>query len=439
MLRSVKQLFIGSGKSISKAFRWMRSVPSRVFNVNFSHNTGKKMLSVALALLFWLFVMDQVDPEITRVFENVPVQLINLQELDQNNLKIMNQHDYLVNVEVMGRRNNVLNMTSSSIYLWADMRTVRSGNNNVYINRTINSEAVNIKGIFPNEILISAERIVSVPKPVTITFTDKFSESFYQERITISPEEIKVTGPESYVNSVSYLGASIAVGTLEDDLSREVTLLPYDSGGEVVNGVTLDLNYANVTISIGKIQNVQVNVDVDGVPMEGYRVVSVNIIPEQVVLTGPVDNIQNITTITAEGITLNGDEDTSIIVEKDLILPDGVALQSPVGPVQIEIEIEQIQSKEFVFNVIDLPIVNLNENFKVEIIDMESPINVKISDVESIITPLIKNDFQLDLNLSNVDKPGIYRLKVNFADLERFEEVVIEPVYVEVNVVEIEE
>ncbi len=263
MLKSVKQLLIGSGKALSNALRWVRSIPNRFFNINFSHNTGKKMLSVVLALLFWLFVMDQVDPEITRIFENVPVQLINLQELDQNNLKIMNQHDYLVNVEVMGRRNNVLNMSSSAIYLWADMRTVGSGNNNVYINRTINSEAVNIKGIFPNEISIAAERIVSVPKPVKITFTDNFSESYFQERMTISPEEVKVTGPESFVNSVSYLGASIAVGTLEGDFSREVTLLPYDSSDEVVSGVSLDLNYANVSIQIGKIQNAEVNVEVD--------------------------------------------------------------------------------------------------------------------------------------------------------------------------------
>lgn len=439
MLKSVKRLLIGSGKAMTNVSRWVRSIPNRFFNVNFSHNTGKKLLSVALALLFWLFVMDQVDPEITRVFENVPVQLINLQELDQNNLKIMNQHDYLVNVEVVGRRNNVLNMSSSSIYLWADMRTVRNGNNNVYINRTINSEAVNIKAIFPNEVLITTERIVSLPKPVKITITDRFSESFFQERMTISPEEVKVTGPESFVSSVSYLGASIAVGTAEEDFSREVTLLPYDSSGEVVNGVTLDLNYANVQIAIGKIQNVEVKVEVDGLPMEGYRVVSINIVPGQVMVTGPVDLTRNLTTIMAEGITLDGDENTSITVERDLILPQGVTIQSLIGPIQIEIEIEQIQSKEFVFNVFDLPMVNLNESFKVEIIDEENPINVKISDVESVITPLTKNDFQLDLNLSNVDKPGIYRLKVNFAELERFEEVLIDPVYIEVNVVEIEE
>ena len=79
-----------------------------LFKKKLSRNTGSKLLSLTLAVLFWFFVMDQVDPEITRVFDSIPVQLTNTQELDQNNLKIMNQTDFFVSVQVTGRRNNVL-------------------------------------------------------------------------------------------------------------------------------------------------------------------------------------------------------------------------------------------------------------------------------------------------------------------------------------------
>ena len=118
-----------------------------LFKKKLSRNTGSKLLSLTLAVLFWFFVMDQVDPEITRVFDSIPVQLTNTQELDQNNLKIMNQTDFFVSVQVTGRRNNVLSLNSKSIYLWADMRSARSGVNNVFINSTINSDAVSIKEV----------------------------------------------------------------------------------------------------------------------------------------------------------------------------------------------------------------------------------------------------------------------------------------------------
>lgn len=124
---------------LKKVFKWFVSLPKSIFDAKLSHNTGTKLLSLLMAILFWFFVMDQVDPEISRVIESVPVQLINTQELDQSNLKIMNQTDYFVNVEVTGRRNNVLSLNAKSIYLWADMRSVRNGINNVFINSSINS------------------------------------------------------------------------------------------------------------------------------------------------------------------------------------------------------------------------------------------------------------------------------------------------------------
>ena len=123
----VSSILIGLKNIISKSVKWILGLPKAIFDAKFSHNTGTKLLSIAMAILFWFFVMDQVDPEITRVIESVPVQLTNTQELDQNNLKIMNQTDFLVNVEVTGRRNNVLSLNSKNIYLWSDMRSVRSG------------------------------------------------------------------------------------------------------------------------------------------------------------------------------------------------------------------------------------------------------------------------------------------------------------------------
>ena len=43
-----------------------------LFKKKLSRNTGSKLLSLTLAVLFWFFVMDQVDPEITRVFDSIP-------------------------------------------------------------------------------------------------------------------------------------------------------------------------------------------------------------------------------------------------------------------------------------------------------------------------------------------------------------------------------
>jgi len=420
-----------------KLIKWLVRLPKFIFDSKLSHNTGTKLLSLTLAVLFWFFVMDQVDPEITRVFENVPVELTNTQELDQNSLKIMNQTDFFVDVEVTGRRNNVLGLNSKSIYLWADMRSVRSGLNNVFINSSINSESVGIKAVLPNEIVLTVDRIVSLPKPVQIELNDDFQESMYQETMQISPLEIKVTGPESLVNSVSYLGGTISVNTLTSDYAREVSLVPYSFDGEVVNGVVLDINYATLNLTLGKTKFVPIETIVEGEPKTGFKIVSIKTTPEIISISGEVSVIESLQKVVAGTIELTGEEESSFIVDKEVELPEGVKTLSGDNKVQVEFVIEAIQTKEFTFDVAEIPIVNLNEKFATDLKENLGLIVVKITDVESIITNLTKNEIHLDLNFSNVLAAGIYRMEINISDDIPFNEVLIDPIYIDVIVSEI--
>jgi hypothetical protein len=424
-------------KSIVKhAANWLMNLPKSIFETKLSHNSGTKFLSLALAVLFWFFVMDQVDPEITRVFENIPVQLTNTQELDQNNLKIMNQTDFFVNVEVTGRRNNVLGLNSKNIYLWADMRSVRSGINNVFINSTINSESVGIKAVLPTEIVLTVDRVVSLPKPVKIVLSDDFQESLFQESLEVNPIEIKVTGPESLVNSVSYLGGTISVNTITANHEREVSLVPYSFDGEVVNGVSLERSYAKLNLSVGKTKLVPIIADVDGEALAGFKIVSVKTIPEIISLSGEIGVIDKLENIYTDLIQLNGDESSSFIVEKELVLPQGVKMVGQDGPIQIEFVIEQIQTKEFQFDIGEIPKVNLDEKFTIDLSANPPIISVKVMDIESIIADLTKNDILLDVNFSNVIAAGIYRLQINVAEDGKFEQIEINPLYIDVNVIE---
>ena len=421
---------------VKHAAKWLINLPKSIFETKLSHNSGTKFLSLALAVLFWFFVMDQVDPEITRVFENIPVQLTNTQELDQSSLKIMNQTDFFVNVEVTGRRNNVLSLNSKNIYLWADMRSVRSGINNVFINSTINSESVSIKAVLPTEIVLTVDRVVSLPKPVKIILSDDFQETLFQESLVVNPVEIKVTGPESLVNSVSYLGGTISVSSITSDHEREVSLVPYSFDGEVVNGVSLERSYAQLNLSVGKTKLVPIIADVKGEALGGFKIVSVKTIPEIISLSGEIGVIDNLENIYTDVIQLNGDESSSFIVEKELILPEGVKMVGQDGPIQVEFVIEQIQTKEFQFDIGEIPKLNLDEKFMIDMSASPPIVSVKIMDIESIIADLTKNDILLDVNFSNVIAPGIYRLQINASEGDKFEKLEITPLYIDVNVIE---
>jgi YbbR domain-containing protein len=421
---------------LKKIVTGIKNLPKAFFSINLNHNTGTKIFSLVLAILFWVFVMDQVDPEITKVIESVPVQLINQQELDQNDLIIMDQYDYFVNVEITGRRNNVLNTSKSSIYLWADVRNVKKGSNVLQINKTINSEAVTIQTLIPNEIVLSIDQIVSIPKPVKVTVSGTYPESLYQSGMTISPEEVKVTGPESVVNQVAYLGGTLNVSNIDSDTTKEISLVPYDNDGEMVSGVTLDESYSSVSINVGMSKTVSVTPVINGTPMEGYEIVSATVTPESILISGNEAIVNALTEVQAEPINLKGEETATLIVEKSLELPSGIKSDVENGNVQIEVQIEPIITKEFNFNIKDIPIVNLSDSLSTNLNEQTGMINIKVKDVESVINSLTKDDIHLSINFGIVDKAGLYRLKVNVANEDRYKELSIDPVYIEVQVTE---
>ena len=107
------------------------------------------------------------------------------------------------------------------------------------------------------------------------------------------------------------------------------------------------------------------------------------------------------------------------------------------NPIQVELTIEEIQTKEFTYSIAEIPVVNLNENYTTDLTTNPGNVIVRVTDIESIIKNLSKEDIHLDLNFSNVVDIGNYRLKINYSSEKEFNTIVIDPEYVDVNVSDI--
>lgn len=435
----LKKMMFGTKNFFVKIASFIKNIPKIFFAINLSHNKGTKILSLALAVLFWFFVMDKVNPEVTKVVENIPVQLINMQEIDQNNLIIMNQHDYFANIRVTGRRNNLLNFNANSAYLWVDMRNVSKGKNTLQINKSINIEDVSIQTLTPSEIVIDVDQIVSVPKPVKIFIDGDYQNNLYQSGIVINPDEVKVTGPESIVNTVSYVSGSIDVSQIQSDVSKEVTLVPYSRKDEVVNGVTLDTNYTNVSLEIGNVKSVTLKPQIEGQPKEGYKLVETKISPVMAQLSGRLESVNAIDNVQTEPINLTGNETDSFIVNKALILPEGITSNLTDNLAQVQVRIEELLTKEFNFTTGDIPVMNLSDNLKTNLSDLDNDVVVRVKDIESKINELSKEDIHFYLDFGNVEKAGLYRIQIKVSEASQYDEINIEPAYIEVEVTDIDD
>ncbi len=117
-----------------------------------SNNTAPKLASLFFAVLLWIYVMDIENPETLRTFKDVPIQLINVEELQDSGLILINNQNYTVDVKVEGRRSDVLNVKKAEIGLTADLIGSGKGNNSVPIESNLSADNVKLAEMSKTEI-----------------------------------------------------------------------------------------------------------------------------------------------------------------------------------------------------------------------------------------------------------------------------------------------
>lgn len=71
------------------------------------YNSKIKIISLLSAMVLWMYVMAIVDPEETKLFENIPVTITNKNELNERDLVIYPEQDLTTNIYVTGKLSNL--------------------------------------------------------------------------------------------------------------------------------------------------------------------------------------------------------------------------------------------------------------------------------------------------------------------------------------------
>ncbi|BEP30072.1 CdaR family protein [Helicovermis profundi] len=378
----------------------LSSLNSQFKNSKFRRNIAPKLFSLIFALFLWMYVIDQVNPELVKVIENVKVQLINVDELNQSGLVILGDKDYFIDVKIKGRRNDILNVNESDIALTADLRGYNSGIVSVPIEKKIISHNVLIEDLSKSDIKINLDKIVELSKKVVVKIAGKIPNDYIKDDLKISPEEILVRGPEAIVNKVARLYGELNINNATNSISKQIPVKPIDNDGNIVNGITIGKNYVYVEQNIFKTKKIPVITNVIGNVKNGYKLVSVNVIPENITIKGAKNTLEYVNSVYTEPIDISG-VSNSFIIEKKLVLPNGVENESQSSDIKIKIDIEKIVSKEFSYSISQIPIYNLESKYQTNIAKLPNVIKIKLYDIENVLNNIKIDDVRLSIDGSN--------------------------------------
>ena len=321
-------------------------------------NLFLKILSVGIAVLIWLVVMNINDAEKTKVFSK-SVKLINTDVITENGkvFRVVEGTDY-VNVRVRTRKSVIDELSADDFIVTADMQK------DLKLNNTMVGISVECK----NRNVKVDEHVTLSRSNVEVSIEDSATEQFqvHVRKVgtendglvvgSLIPEQtiIKITGPISLVQRIKTVEAPVDVTGIPVTSVRTCELKLYDGlGGEIDNTY---LNYVgkadgiNVTVSMLNTKTVPLRFTYSGTPAENYIVKDISYKPETIEIAGTGSVLSGISRweIPAEAVNVDGiDDELQLVVDLTEYLPPGVVLKDEeASTVLVIVEVEYVESEE---------------------------------------------------------------------------------------------
>ena len=395
-------------------------------------NIGLKLISVLFSIILWLVGNSIGNPTISRTFSDVKVVLENTDVITDSGrvYEVLDNSDVISRVTIRGPRSIISSMTESNIVATADVSNI-SSLDTVSVDLTTNIYQDQITGIVlsSDTVKLNIENKRTKTMALGTKISGEVSDGYIVGDITTDQNLVRISGPESVVNSVSKAVAEIMVTDFTSDISTSAEVRLYDADGNVVNdsGITQNIKSVNVQVSILQKKEVPLVFHTQGEPMYGYGFTgTVECDTEAVTISGKSSILKSIQSIDipAEVLDLTNKND-SFTTEVDLeqYLPDDVQLvgmEDSVVTVTVDIEPEiskKIELRESKIHVTNLPdgftasVSGVEETFIIEVIGLAQNLSeVQASSLEGTIDV---NDLMEKFNLEELQE-GFYNMEVNF-------------------------
>lgn len=384
-------------------------------------NLGLKIMAFIFAVFLWLIVVNLDTPIVSQRYAEIPVTIVNDDIITSAGDVYQVVGEQTVSVAVYANREVQDHISRDDIVATADIREMDTSTGLVPVQIEIPNYAGKYESAEATPRNLQIQREKSGKKVLALTISTSGQnppDGYMLGDMTVSPENVTVTGPESVLNQISNAVAVIEVEGLTEDTKVTAELRFYDANGNPVNQSQLETNLGEggitVSVEVLKVKSVPVEFSVSGTPADGYQYTGVTTVPETVQICGKADDIDDVEAIAvpASALDISGaSEPVEKTVDITPYLPDGVSLaDEDAGNVTVTAMIEQDGTRTISFLVSSIRMSNLADDLQVSY-EPDAEITLQFTGDESRLEVLdISN--AVSVNLESYTTPGTYNIPV---------------------------
>ena len=379
------------------------------------NNWSLKLLSVGVAIIIWMIVVNYDNPYTTRTISGIPVDIINEETLTKNNQTYTVNGSQTATIRVRAPRKVTQSLRVTDFKATANFEQIYSLTNQVPITVTCTNTRVSNEEIslVTQSLQILVEDITTRKINVAVKTVGEPSEGYQVGTLRASPSIVTVRAPKSVQDQIGSVGVEINVESVSKDFSQTATLKYYNAVGTELNtsgmnDLSASMTDISVDVEILNVKNVNIAYEVTGQDnvARGYRYSGASVEPESVKISGRRSVLTDFTTLTlpAGQLDVSGASETitKTFQLSDLELPEGIELvDSPETVITVVMEIEKMETKTFELDYPAMTIKNLDENLVINNTE-DAVINVTVEGLAADLDALEASELDVILDLAGM-------------------------------------
>ncbi len=393
-------------------------------------NIPLKIMSVVAAILIWLIIVNVDNPIVTRTIPNVPVQVLNEAYIESGGMMCLIPEDQdTVSVTVRGTRKTVENLKASDITATADLKQVVDlGTDPVMVPIVVACPGVdpNNAQSVPRNMEIQIEEMMTQEFIVTVdTAGTQPGKGYEIGALESNPEKIRITGPQSLIEKIDRVVATVDVEGITADTTEQAELTIIDRNQEKLTENQMNyLKYdilspeVSVTIDLWRVKsNVEIEAGYVGTPAAGYKVDKLSLTPGEISVAGSDEALEQLEAqdnkiqISADQVDVtgkNGDFDTRVNLTD--FLPAGLELTTGTSETLIiRAEILPLDSQSYTISTKDITVEHAPSDL--EVVFETDRIEIRVQENGSSLEELDAGDIEASIDLTGKDA-GSYQIPV---------------------------
>ena len=376
----------------------------------FAGNIYFKLLSLFISIIVWFIVVWSIDPDVTTLVKNVPVQFGTSESsaIKRLGLNIIDGNNILATVYIKGNRNIVGVIEPEDISVVASVNEItEAGTYELEVKAEVKNQVykdIKFTAIKPSVVKVKIDKVVTKTIPIEIVCNGvTVEEGYITEKPISSVDFVTITGPEKDVEKVDsalvvcdvHKKLNKTLKTVEDVVLSSKTLPAIET-----KYINLDSEIVSVTIPVLKKKTLPLVLDFTnlppGFPIEELRY---DISPSEIEVAGPEEEINQRESINLAYFDIkNLDLDSKI--EYSINLPSNFINIENIEKAEVKFDFKNFDSKTFSNVLIKVPYSFRDYNI---IVNSKRINNIKLVGSKNVLANIVSGDIVAEIELSDAE------------------------------------